>query len=125
MKRHESGVRLVLPAEAAHAALAEGESLLKQGALEDALGHLESAARVFQRLRDAASTARALLGLGQVLLGLEDPRCREVLEDAGTLLEDLGDEPGVLRVDRLLRIAESSIAVESPRSFHASIRHRG
>ena len=58
--------------------------------------------------------------LGRVLLGLEDPACRAVLVDAGTCLEDLGDEVGVRQVDQLLRAAETSIEAKSPRSFHSA-----
>ena len=86
--------------------------------LEQAGERFQAAARAYDELGDAAGGARALLGLGRVLLGLEDPVCREVLEDAGTWLEDLGDEAAVREVDGLLRIAERSID-ESPRSFHA------
>jgi len=94
------------------------DALLARGLLEQAGERYQAAARAYDDIGDAAGGARALLGLGRVLLGLEDPGCREVLEDAGTCLEDLGDEAGVRQVDSLLRIAERSID-ESPRSFHA------
>ena len=100
-------------------ALEEGEALLARGELEQAGERFQAAARTYDELGDAAGGARALLGLGRVLLGLEDPACRAVLEDAGTWLEDLGDEVGVREVDKLLRAAESSIE-ESPRSFHSA-----
>lgn len=105
------------PAVAA-SAFAEAEELLARGFLEQAGERFQAAARAFDELGDASGGARALLGLGRVLLGLEDPVCREVLEDAGTWLEDLGDEARVREVDGLLRVAESSID-DSPRSFHA------
>jgi len=104
----------------AAAALAEGEALLARDELEQAGERFQAAARAFDELGDAAGGARALLGLGRVLLGLEDPACREVLEDAGTWLEDLGDDAGVREVDQLLRAAESSFERESPRSFHSA-----
>ena len=120
--RHESQVIAVVPmperALEAVTALASAEDLLSRGLLEQAGERFQAAARAYDALGDAAGGARALLGLGRVLLGLEDPGCREVLEDAGTLLEDLGDEVAVREVDGLLRIAERSID-ESPRSFHA------
>ena len=100
-----------------------GEALLARGLLEQAGERFQAAARAFDDLGDAAGGAQALLGLGRVLLGLEDPVCREVLEDAGTWLEDLGDEAAVREVDGLLRIAERSID-ESPRSFHAAQKIR-
>jgi hypothetical protein len=99
-------------------ALETAEALLARGLLEQAGERFQAAARAYDELGDAAGGARALLGLGRVLLGLEDPVCREVLEDAGTWLEDLGDEAAVREIDGLLRVAERSID-ESPRSFHA------
>lgn len=99
-------------------ALETGEALLARGLLEQAGERFQAAARAYDEVGDAAGGARALLGLGRVLLGLEDPVCREVLEDAGTWLEDLGDDERVREVDGLLRAAERSFD-ESPRSFHA------
>jgi hypothetical protein len=120
--RRESQVIAVVPAEERRAlarnAFETAEALLARGLLEQAGERFQAAARAFDELGDAAGGAQALLGLGRVLLGLEDPVCREVLEDAGTWLEDLGDEAAVREVDSLLRIAERSID-ESPRSFHA------
>jgi hypothetical protein len=104
----------------AAATLAEGEALLARDRLEEAAERFQAAVRAFEEAGDAAGGARALLGLGRVLLGLEDPACRAVLEDAGTWLEDLGDEVGVRQVEQLLRAAESSIEQESPRSFHSA-----
>jgi hypothetical protein len=120
--RRDSQVIAVVPraermAEA-ESALTTAEDLLARGLLEQAGERFQAAARAFDELGEAARGARALLGLGRVLLGLEDPVCREVLEDAGTWLEDLGDEAAVREVDGLLRIAERSID-DSPRSFHA------
>lgn len=124
--RRESQVVAVLPAEERRAlarnAFETGVALLARGLLEQAGERFQTAARAFDALGDAAGGAQALLGLGRVLLGLEDPICREVLEDAGTWLEDLGDEAGVREVDTLLRVAERSID-ESPRSFHAIPTH--
>jgi hypothetical protein len=116
----ESGVVAASGDRAAIAAtaLAAADSLLKRGMLEQAGERYQAAARAYDELGDAAGGARALLGLGRVLLGLEDPACREVLEDAGTWLEDLGDEAAVREVDGLLRVAQRSIE-ESPKSFHA------
>jgi hypothetical protein len=120
--RRDSQVMPVVPraereAEARNA-LDTADELLARGLLEQAGDRFQAAARAFDELGDSAMGARALLGLGRVLLGLEDPVCREVLEDAGTWLEDLGDEAAVRQVDGLLRIAERSID-DSPRSFHA------
>ena len=124
LPRRESGIRTAVSAtvRAAHAAaaLACADELLGRGLLEQAGERYQAAARAYDELGDAAGGARALLGLGRVLLGLEDPACREVLEDAGTALEDLGDEASVLEIDGLLRVAERSFE-ESPRSFHAAL----
>ena len=102
----------------ARTALTDAEELLSRGLLEQAGERFQAASRTFDDLGDVEGSARALLGLGKVLLGLEDPVCREVLEDAGTHLEDLGDEAGMKEVDKLLRVAQSSME-ESPRSFLA------
>lgn len=119
--RHGSGfVPATDRVAVANAALAEGEALLGRDDLEQAGERFQAAARAFDELGDPAGAALALLGLGRVLLGLEDPSCRAVLEDAGTYLEDLGDDDGVRQVDQLLRAAEVSIAKESPRSFHSA-----
>lgn len=117
--RPESGIRVVGDRDAlARTALADGEELLSRGQLERASERFRAASQTFDDLGDSAGSAQALLGLGKVLLGLEDPVCREVLEDAGTHLEDLGDEAGMKEVDKLLRVAEKSME-ESPRSFVA------
>ena len=125
--QRQSGIRAAVSAtdRAMHAdaALASADQLLGHGLLEQAGERYQAAARAYDELGDAANGARALLGLGRVLLGLEDPTCREVLEDAGTALEDLGDEASVLEIDGLLRVAERSFE-ESPRSFHAAAAAR-
>ena len=100
------------------ATLTEAERLLERGELERAGERFELARRAFEALEDATGLANALFGLGKVLLGLEDPVCREVLEDAGTLAEDLGDERRVLDIEKLLRAAERAFE-ESPLSYVA------
>lgn len=91
------------------------------------LGDLDAARRaadealgMFGRAHDAAIIARASLDLGEALVALGDPTCRELLEDAGTLFEDMGDEEAVLRIDRLLRTAQATID-ESPSSFQMRV----
>ncbi|MBS2013381.1 MAG: hypothetical protein JST00_10865 [Deltaproteobacteria bacterium] len=122
-ERRESGfVAIDLDRRAiAAASLADAEDLLARGLLEQAGERFQAASRAFDEVGDIEGSARALLGLGKVLLGLENPVCREVLEDAGTYLEDLGDEPGVKEVDKLLRAAQASFE-ESPKSFVATRR---
>ncbi|HSO35333.1 MAG TPA: hypothetical protein VLT33_22545 [Labilithrix sp.] len=119
--RHQSGFAPAFDRAALAAAmLDQAEALLARDELEEAGARFQTAAHAFDAVGDAAGSARALLGLGRVLLGLEDPACRAVLEDAGTCFEDLGDEAGVRHVERLLRAAESSVEARSPRSFHSA-----
>lgn len=87
------------------------------GGIDAARRAADEALSAFGDATDAEAIARASVDLGEALVLLGDPTCREILEDAGTLFEDLGDDAGILRVDGLLRIAEASIE-ESPRSFH-------
>lgn len=86
------------------------------GELDAARRAADEALSMFGHAHDAPTIARASLDLGEALVALGDPTCRELLEDAGTLFEDMGDEEAVLRVDRLLRTAQATIE-ESPRSF--------
>ncbi len=96
------------------AAMAVGYARI--GELEAARRAADDALAMFGGAYDGPIIARASLDLGEALVLLGDPTCRELLEDAGTLFEDLGDEDAVLRVDRLLRVAQATIE-ESPRSF--------
>lgn len=66
---------------------------------------------------DHVASAAARLELGMALMGASDVAAREVLEDAGTRFEELGDDGGMLAVDAALREAAEWIE-ESPRSFH-------
>lgn len=66
---------------------------------------------------DRVASAVARLELGMALMGAFDVAAREVLEDAGTRFEELGDDDGMLAVDAALREAAEWIE-ESPRSFH-------
>lgn len=86
------------------------------GEVDAARRAADEALAMFESAYDPATIARASLDLGEALVVLGDPTCRELLEDAGTLFEDLGDEEAVIRVDRLLRTAQATIE-ESPRSF--------
>jgi hypothetical protein len=100
-----------------------------------AVGELDDARRVVAdatRLLDAVAedaradrrvAARARLGLGRALLALGNPAGRQLLEDAGTCFEELGDEAAVLAIDTALREAAAAIE-ESPRSFQARTRGR-
>lgn len=90
----------------------------RNGNLDAARQAADEALAGFGDASDAGTIARASLDLGEALVILGDPTCREILEDAGTLFEDLGDDEGVVRVDALLRTAQATIE-ESPRSFQA------
>jgi hypothetical protein len=89
----------------------------RRGELDAARRAADEALSAFGDATDAGAIARASLDLGEALVLLGDPTCREILEDAGTLFEDLGDDEGIGRVDALLRTAQATIE-ESPRSFH-------
>ena len=89
----------------------------RRGEIDAARRAADEALSAFGDATDAEAIARASVDLGEALVLLGDPTCREILEDAGTLFEDLGDEAGILRVDTLLRTAQATIE-ESPRSFH-------
>jgi hypothetical protein len=120
-KRPESGFPLRAEAQRSDrvlgviAEMAAGYA--RRGELDAARRAADEALSAFGDASDAGAIAYASVDLGEALVLLGDPACREILEDAGTLFEDLGDEEGIRRVDGLLRTAEASIE-ESPRSFH-------
>jgi hypothetical protein len=122
--RGEEGPRtVVVEGVSDHVALARASLLSAEGLLElDAPGaarpRFERAIELYDEQGERHEAARARLGLGRTLLVLGDPACREVLEDAGTLFEELRDESSVRHVDTLLREAEERIE-ESPMSFQA------
>lgn len=109
---------LIGDAEAPEAQLVLGETLLALHEPRRAEALFEAALAAFERADVMRSAARARLGLGRALRDIGDPRSRVELEDAGTLFEDLGDEPATLMVDRMLREVAAETD-ESPRSFHA------
>lgn len=120
-KRPESGYPLRAEAQRTDRILATIAEMAvryaRRGELDAARRASDEAMSAFADATDATAIAQASLDLGEALVILGDPTCRELLEDAGTLFEDLGDEDGVRRVDALLRAAQSTIE-ESPRSFH-------
>jgi hypothetical protein len=85
------------------------------------LGELESAVLNHDAQGDRVAGARARLALGRALLAAADPAGREILEDAGTCFEELGDEDSMLAVDLALRDAAGDFE-ESPRSFQSGAR---
>jgi len=103
----------------AAASMLFGEALLGLSEAHRARERFDVAAALYDSLHDLASAARARVGLARALILLGDPSARAVLEDAGTLYEDLGDEEAVRSIDFELRLANADFE-ESPRSFHAS-----
>jgi hypothetical protein len=108
----------------APAELVVGRCLVGLGAPHQALLVLDAAIRHADACGDPRTQARALEALGHALWSLGDPACREVLEDAGTIFEELGEEAAVRSIDSLLRDV-SLLVEESPGSFQAGARRRG
>lgn len=113
-----NGARHAEQATAARAALTTGEALLMLHEAHRAKGCFAIATRFFDTERDLPRAARARVGLAKALLALHDPSARPVLEDAGEIFEDIGDDQAVLAIDFALRQAQADFE-ESPRSFHA------
>jgi hypothetical protein len=81
----------------------------------------ERAVAIHLERGDRTAAATALRALGDRLFERRDPVARAVLEDAGSLFEELGDEKAVLEIDQALRVLADEIE-ESPRSFQAGAR---
>lgn len=95
-----------------------GEALVSLHEAHRAMERLEVAVDCFDEIGAKAEGAKARFILAKAMLLLRDPAARAVLEDAGTLFEEIGDEEAVLAIDRALREAEADFATdESPRSF--------
>jgi hypothetical protein len=90
--------------------------------LELSVGELERAVLTHEAEGNRVGAARARFALGRALLAASDPAGREILEDAGTCFEELGDEDAMLAVDLALRDASYTFE-ESPKSFQSG-RHR-
>lgn len=102
----------------ARVSLLLGEASLALSEAHRARAAFEEAARSFDAAGDRAAAARARVGLARALLALGDASGRAVLEDAGEIYEDLGDEDAVYAIDRELRAVQACLD-ESPRSFSA------
>lgn len=105
-------------ATAARAALLVGEAYLLVHDAHRAKSCFELAMRIADVEGDLAHAAQARVGLGKALLALHDPSARALLEDAGDIFEDIGDDKAALAIDVALRHAQAEFE-ESPRSFHA------
>ena len=108
---------------AARASLVIGDALLGLHEAHRAKAAFAEAAESFDETdptpESLSSAAQARLGLARALVMLGDPTARAVLEDAGTIFEEIGDEESVRAIDRELRTIEAHFE-ESPRSFHSA-----
>ncbi len=97
-----------------------GETFVALGRRAEASEHFEAAIRLFDARGDRRGAADARYLLGCALLAREDPdpRSRTLLEDAGLLFEELGDDVAARLVEAKLAEADDRIE-ESPRSFSA------
>lgn len=102
--------------EAGDAFLALGHAMLATSEVHQARSAYEDAIVAFERAEDRRCVAHARLGLAHALLELHDPSSRVVLEDAGAVFEDLGDQAMIASVDACIRDAEARFS-SSPRSF--------
>jgi hypothetical protein len=93
-----------------------GRILAALGPLDQAPAILAGAAARADARGDMRTGARARHALGLALWAQGEASCREALEDAGTLFEELGDDLAVRAIDALLRDIASGLE-ESPRSF--------
>lgn len=112
-------------ATAASAALISGDAFLQLHEAHRAKSCFEFAARQFDRMNDVARAAEARVGLAKALLTLRDPSARAILEDAGELFEELGEDTRAREIDLQLRQAQAELECESPRSFHARGESQG
>lgn len=108
---------------AARASLVVGDALLGLHEAHRAKAAFSEAAAAFDDAEPTpeslSSAAQARLGLARALVMLGDPSARAVLEDAGTIFEELGDDEAVRAIDRELREIQAAVE-ESPRSFHSA-----
>ena len=93
-----------------------GEVLLEVFEVERARERFEAAIAVFERRGDVRGVARGRVGLARAMAAVRDPVACAVLEDAGTVFEDLGEEELVRAIDLELREVSAELA---PASFRA------
>lgn len=108
---------------AAHASLLVGNALLGLHEAHRAKAAFEEAAASFDDVDPTPvslrSAAQARVGLARALFMLGDASSRAILEDAGTIFEEIGDDEAVHAIDRELREMQATLE-ESPRSFHSA-----
>jgi hypothetical protein len=95
-----------------------GEVLLTLSEAHRARERFDEAAAWFDEQGDLEAAAKAKVGLARAMTMLRDPVGRAVLEDAGTLFEELGNEEAVKLIDVELREL-TAVLEESPTSFQA------
>lgn len=95
-----------------------GDVLLSLSEAHRARERFEAAAGFFDEQGDLEAAARAKVGLARAMTMLRDPVGRAVLEDAGTLFEEIGDEEAVRLIDVELRELTAGLE-ESQASFQA------
>jgi tetratricopeptide (TPR) repeat protein len=100
----------------ADASVVLGEAFVLLEDAHRAKARFTCAIEVFDEAHDLPSAARARFGLARAMLALRDPAARPIFEDAGTIFEELGDEPSVLAIDRALREADAELE-HCPSSF--------
>ena len=93
-----------------------GEVLLEVFEAERARQRFEAAIAVFERRGDVRGVARGRVGLARAMAAVRDPVACAVLEDAGTVFEDLGEEELVRAIDLELREVSAELG---PASFRA------
>ena len=95
-----------------------GEVLLALSEAHRARERFDDAIAIFDEVGELESAARARVGLARAMMMLRDPIGRAVLEDAGTLFEEIGDQDAARVIDIELREL-NAVLEESPASFQA------
>jgi len=95
-----------------------GEVLLALSEAHRARERFDEAAAFFDEAADLEASANARVGLARAMTMLRDPVGRAVLEDAGTLFEEIGDHEAAKVIDIELREL-TAVLEESPASFQA------
>jgi hypothetical protein len=100
----------------ANLSLTLGEVLLELHDAHRARARFETAIAIFDELDMTSAAARGRIGLSRALTMLGDPFARTILEDAGTVFEDLGDHETVREIDSELRALSADFA-DAPMSI--------
>ena len=98
------------PRTHAELSLALGDVLVEVSEAARAQVRFEAAIAIFERQHDVRGAARARLSLARAMAALRDPTACAILEDAGTVFEDLGEEDVVSAIDLELREVSAELA---------------